>query len=141
MIAVAGTGASLLDLLLVRPLVSAFSILGLAGLSLYAMLVLVLSAGALSRDCGAPSAPRRPYTLIIGAQRDGVRETGRPDSDVAPRGAVLTLLVQSRLDLIRQARGECRFGWLRRASSSRRVFCCWDLRSYAVQTFSPTPFI
>jgi hypothetical protein len=127
MIAVAGAaGASLLDLLLVRPLVSSsLSILGLAGLSLYAMLAMVLSAGAFVaglrrvrlRLLEAPYTPDRWAGVSRGT---GFERLAGRILDVAPAGGAAdtrTLLVQSRLDLI-QARREVKFAfrdWLRRA--------------------------
>ena len=103
MIAVAGAaGASLLDLLLVRPLVSSsLSILGLAGLSLYAMLAMVLSAGAFVaglrrvrlRLLEAPYTPDRWAGVSRGT---GFERLAGRILDVAPAGGAADLFMGSR---------------------------------------------
>src|SRR5436190_2190645 len=151
MIAVAGAvGAFLLDLLLVRPLVSSsLTTFGLAGLSLYAMVVLVLSVSAFVaglrrvrlRLLDAPPAPDQWVGAFKGT---GFERLAGRILDVVPTEGVLasqTLLVHSRLHPS-QARREVRFAfrhWLRRAQFFTACGLLLGICALsAVQNFSPT---
>jgi len=154
MIAVAGAaGALLFDFLLVRPLVStSLTIFGLAGVSLYAMLALVLSAGAFVtglrrvrlRLREAPSTPDQWVNAFRGTGLE--RLAGRVLDVVHAEGVVdsQSLLVQSRFHPSR-ARREVRFAFRDRLWRAQFFTACVLLLGIcalsAVQTFLPTsPF-